>query len=185
MLPCFHVHLNNRPRPFPKPNLSRRKNLAFPQNSQTTPCENQAPAIRILTKSQHRASSHPSLMLWGGAGGGVEIPRPSIHHHPPQSMLPCSHVRLNIRPRPFPKTELFTGRKNIAFPTKFPQQPSLRKSIPAIRLLSRSHYRASSHPSPMLWLRTRRVSLPPAHQLANISNSCIKPRPYSRRLPGK
>ena len=73
MLPCTHVHLNNRPQPFPKPSLSRKRNFAFPTNFSNDPLRKLITAIRILTQSQYRASSHPSPMLWGGAGGGVEI----------------------------------------------------------------------------------------------------------------
>ncbi len=125
MLPCTHVHLNNRPRPVPKPNLTGRKHFAFPTKfSQQPSLRESMPAIRILTKSQRRASSHPSLMLWGGAGGGVEI-----RDHPLTTLAPNHATLLSRAPyKPtatVPKTEPY-GKKNLCLSHNILKRPPAR-----------------------------------------------------------
>ena len=92
-------------------------------------------------------------MLWGGAGGGVEIRDHTLTTIQPQSMLPSSHTRKLTTDRDLSQNRaVIAGSKNFAFPTKYSQQPSLRESTPTYSIADQVPIsRFSSHPSLMLW----------------------------------
>ena len=148
---------------------------------QSAPCQILIPAARTHRRErfQFSSTSHPSLMLRGGAGGGVETA--TIHSpFPPQSMLPCSQTapcqilipaaRIHRRERfQFSSTShpsmmlrggAGRGVETATINSPFPPQSMLPCSqtapcqilIPAARIHRRERFQFSStsHPSMML-----------------------------------